>query len=237
MTPHKGVADDQLGRYYRKTMAIADRLGKSLDPNTVLWLLQRIHDGEEFLFPGNNDPALRLVDTFDVPAIDRFVPKAMFTRVNDPAPQQGFSIGSGKVWLRCDTSYELFKEIFLYGKNGKLERNIDPTTLRFHRFNDHGPFSWKYHPPAILAELGFHHTVRLGQIWHLLELDAMGKSTPLLTDSKKNVFYAHGRDGNLYGFQLTKYTHAGHKPYWSMWVHSIAQPNNYCYNYDQVISP
>ena len=37
MTLNKGVEDDQLGQYYRRTMAIADRLGKSLPC---------IHDGE-----------------------------------------------------------------------------------------------------------------------------------------------------------------------------------------------
>lgn len=46
MTLHEGVEDDQLGQYYRRTMAIADRLGKSLSFKDVMEMLQRIHDGE-----------------------------------------------------------------------------------------------------------------------------------------------------------------------------------------------
>ena len=45
MTPQKGVADDQLGQYYRRVSAIADRLGKSLSFQFVMDMLQRIHDG------------------------------------------------------------------------------------------------------------------------------------------------------------------------------------------------
>lgn len=46
MTLNVRVTDDQLGQYYRRTAAIADRLGKSLDFDTVMQALQRIHDGE-----------------------------------------------------------------------------------------------------------------------------------------------------------------------------------------------
>lgn len=46
MTLNTGVADDRLGQYYRRTAAIADRLGKSLDFEKVMSALQRIHDGE-----------------------------------------------------------------------------------------------------------------------------------------------------------------------------------------------
>lgn len=45
MTLSLSVADDRLGAYYRKTMAIADRLDKSLDFDKVMGALQRIHDG------------------------------------------------------------------------------------------------------------------------------------------------------------------------------------------------
>lgn len=240
MTPQKGVADDQLGRYYRKTMAIADRLGKSLDPNTVLWLLQRIHDGEQFLDRKNIAPALSLANTFDAPAIERFVPKNMFAKIPYPPPSEGFRIGSGKVSLHCSTSFDLFEDIFLYGKNGKLERNVAPTTLRIHRFNDHGPFSWNYHDPVILAELGERHAVMLGHIWHMLELEVAGKPTPLLANGKTNLFYVYGRDKQLYGFHLSKVgvgkEDRDTEPFWSLWVYSIAQLGNYCYNEDQVIS-
>jgi len=46
MTLNTRVTDDQLGAYFRKTVAIADRLGKSLDPDKVMAAMQRIHDGE-----------------------------------------------------------------------------------------------------------------------------------------------------------------------------------------------
>ncbi len=44
--PSLSVEDDRLGAYYRKTMAIADRLGKSLEFDKVMDALQRIHDGQ-----------------------------------------------------------------------------------------------------------------------------------------------------------------------------------------------
>ena len=46
MTLNTRVADDQLGQYYRRTAAIADRLGKYLDFEAVMSALQRIHDGQ-----------------------------------------------------------------------------------------------------------------------------------------------------------------------------------------------
>jgi len=46
MTLNVRVTDDQLGRYYRKTAAIADRLGKSLAFDDVMDALQRVHDGQ-----------------------------------------------------------------------------------------------------------------------------------------------------------------------------------------------
>jgi len=45
MTLNPGVTDDQMGHYYRKTVAIAGRLGKSLQFEKVMEELQRIHDG------------------------------------------------------------------------------------------------------------------------------------------------------------------------------------------------
>ena len=45
MTLNASVTDDQLGQYYRRTTAIADRLGKSLTFEKVMDELQRIHDG------------------------------------------------------------------------------------------------------------------------------------------------------------------------------------------------
>lgn len=237
MTPPKGVTDDQLGRYYRKTMAIADRLGKSLDPNTVLWLLQRIHDGEQFV-PDRAGTTLSLVDTFDAPAIDRFVPKTAFKKTLKPPPSQEFWLGSGKVSIHCSHSYELFKHIFLHGKNGKLETNIGPRTLRICRANDTGDY-WTSYVPTILAELGRKHTVRLGHIWHMLELEAAGKPTPLLTDGKKNCFFVYGRDGRLYGFHLCKVVPSGDskfEPFWSLSVFSTSELNHPCYPGDQVIS-
>lgn len=46
MTLQKSVTDDQLGQYYRRTSAIADRLGKSLSFDQVMDALQIIHDGQ-----------------------------------------------------------------------------------------------------------------------------------------------------------------------------------------------
>ena len=46
MTLQNGVTDDQLGRFYRKTRAISERLGKSLSFDEVMQALQQIHDGK-----------------------------------------------------------------------------------------------------------------------------------------------------------------------------------------------
>ena len=45
MTLNVGVTDDELGQYFRRAIAIADRLGKSLPFESVMDALQRIHDG------------------------------------------------------------------------------------------------------------------------------------------------------------------------------------------------
>ena len=50
MTLNISVADDQLGAYFRKTAAIADRLGKSLPFEHVMGTLQSLHDGKVKLF-------------------------------------------------------------------------------------------------------------------------------------------------------------------------------------------
>lgn len=59
MTLNSRVADDQMGQYYRRTVAIADRLGKSLDFTKVMKALQRIHDG-------HLDPVVLQVGEFSV---------------------------------------------------------------------------------------------------------------------------------------------------------------------------
>ena len=46
MTLSIGVTDDQLGQYLRRTLAITDRLGKSLPFDSVMDALQDIHDGK-----------------------------------------------------------------------------------------------------------------------------------------------------------------------------------------------
>ncbi len=45
MTLNISVTDEQLGRFYRRISAIAERLDKSLDYNKVMNELQKIHDG------------------------------------------------------------------------------------------------------------------------------------------------------------------------------------------------
>ena len=46
MTLNRRVTDDQVGRYYRKMLAIGNRLGKSLPFDETMSALQRIHDGQ-----------------------------------------------------------------------------------------------------------------------------------------------------------------------------------------------
>lgn len=46
MTMKNIVTDEQLGKYYRRTIAIADRLGKSLPIEKVMHALQCVHDGK-----------------------------------------------------------------------------------------------------------------------------------------------------------------------------------------------
>ena len=46
MTLNSSVTDEQLGQFYRRTFAIAGRLGKSLNFDDVMNELQQIHDGQ-----------------------------------------------------------------------------------------------------------------------------------------------------------------------------------------------
>jgi hypothetical protein len=52
MTLSTSVADDRLGKYYRRTTAIAERLDKSLPFDKVMDSLQLIHDGKLTPFSG-----------------------------------------------------------------------------------------------------------------------------------------------------------------------------------------
>ncbi len=51
MTLKYALTDDQLGQFYRKTNAIADRVGKSLPFDQVMKALQSIHDGKAPVIP------------------------------------------------------------------------------------------------------------------------------------------------------------------------------------------
>lgn len=52
MTLNTSVADDQLGRYFRRMVAIADRADKSLPFEKLMDTLQTIHDGKLTPFAG-----------------------------------------------------------------------------------------------------------------------------------------------------------------------------------------
>lgn len=73
MTPPKGVTDDQLGQYHRRTAAIAERLGKSLPFDGVMTALQQIHDGSL-----GTARLLEPVPTIVVPPSKRFVVRDQF---------------------------------------------------------------------------------------------------------------------------------------------------------------
>lgn len=57
MTLNVGVTDDQIGQFYRRVAAVADRLGKSLPFDEVMQMLQRVHDRD---FKGSEEVVSRL---------------------------------------------------------------------------------------------------------------------------------------------------------------------------------
>lgn len=240
MTPLKGVTDDTFGRYFRKITALAARLGKSVDPNTVMWVLQRLHDGEEFLSGHYSDkPVLSLVDTFEMPALERFAAKKKFRRTTKRKPGLEWTgyYGSGEIIVHNSPYAELWEAAFLSGREGLIEKACDPGMLRVFDVNDHGPFSWNYRDYVFLAELGWHHSVGLGDIWHLLELHAAGKPNPLVTFKgeelmRRNIFYVTGRDKQLYHIDLCKHDDWNH---WSMTTY-IPSPGHYSSHRDRIIS-
>ena len=176
MTLNISVADDQLGAYYRKTAAIADRLGKSLRYEDVMAALQRIHDNDfEKPFvaqtvaekPKKSSTVLAFREDLSVgPPTKRFVPNEFF--ITRPG-----------LYLWNDMQRVL-----------KDAKAVEPSeaTAKLKSFD----LTKKSYDKQIKAELPEHHEVELWEIAELIEAQKEGGDGPLLTNGYANIFYVAG---------------------------------------------
>src|SRR3989344_4339366 len=170
------VADDQLGAYYRKTVAIADRLGKSLRYEDVMAALQRIHDNDfEKPFvaqkvsekPKKSSTVLALREDLSVgPPTKRFVPNEFF--ITRPGLY---------LWNDMQRALKGAKAVEPSEATAKL-KSFDLTKNAYDK--------------QIKAELPEHHEVELWGIAELIEAQKEGEAGPLLTNGYANIFYVAG---------------------------------------------
>lgn len=125
MTPNKGVEDDQLGQYYRRVGAIADRLGKSLSFKDVMETLQRIHDGEFGQLGVPLEPRLDFIVRVDrsiKPNYPDWAKKVMHPELELAGPSE-YDLSQIDQWLHNDQKLGVVvgNTIYKYlGKNNAL---------------------------------------------------------------------------------------------------------------------
>ncbi len=134
MTLKYALTDDQLGQFYRKTNAIADRVGKSLPFDQVMKALQSIHDGKAPVIPTLvSEPKLTPWRTFLIGGVAK---KALLKRV-----EAGFTVSDyarSLVNNRAFTTLDKEEEIntiiltpadFGYERMPTTTELLDPTRL------------------------------------------------------------------------------------------------------------
>jgi hypothetical protein len=187
MTLNPGVTDDQLGQYYRRMTAIANRLGKSLEFDLVMEALQGIHDGQVIAKPAvvaksTPKPKLSLLEpisTITVSATSvKFVAKDKFKLRKD-----------GGI---CSYLGDNFCKWFLSG-NGKTEDPISEQTLRYAKLRKSSV------DVQIIKELGGEEKseATLTEVFFLMEKQANGEKGVLLTNGYANIFYVKDSSGVL----------------------------------------
>ncbi len=170
MTLNISVTDDQLGVYFRKVAAIADRLGKSLPFDHVMVELQAIHDGkfDKISAPKPKHSVLKLLnaDVFVGPLEKPFDPHVFYKT------RKGLYV------------WDSFRERILPGE--KPIGTAEETKLA--GFD----LARNAYDREIKAELSASHEVELWQIAALIEKQKNGEDGPLLNNGYANLFYARG---------------------------------------------
>jgi len=147
------------------------------DAGAVCELLQLVKDNPEFarLIVGVKAKLLKFVTfvtTVSLPGIDRFVARDHF--------QVGEHNGVKIAWLGDN-----FKRHF----PDKVEEGIGAAELKIHKLLQPAP------DPPIIAELGEHPEITLGQLFALLQKQGNGEPGPLLVNGWANIAYIRDQDG------------------------------------------
>jgi|GEM_PF-757151 len=185
MTLNVGVTDDEFGRYCRRTVAIADRLGKSLSFERVMDVLQLVHDNkfEEAIKAAENvaiddsvSKLLKSITTIEVASIASFIANKKF--------REGKTTDGVKIaWLGSNV-----KENFL----GKTEADVARAILRIQKLKENSLDT------PILTELGDTAETALAQLWELLKKQGSGKKGKLLVDGWANIAYIRDKNNVLW---------------------------------------
>ncbi|MHB0865442.1 MAG: hypothetical protein ACYC1Y_00840 [Minisyncoccota bacterium] len=178
MTPNARITDEQLGQYYRKTIAIAHRLDTPLAFEKVMHVLDLVHDNLLDKAITVSEPVLALfepITTIDVREIASFI------------PQEKFREGSVTDGVKIAETSSDFKRNFLI----ITQTHIAPTTIRIQKLKK------QCAGREIMERLGAACEIMLAHVWELLKAQGAGQPGPLLVNSCKNIAYIRDKKGCL----------------------------------------
>ena len=178
MTFRTHVTDEQLGQYYRKTIAIAHRLDTPLAFEKVMHVLDLVHDN-----------LLEEAVTVSEPASILFEPVAMIDvgEIASFAPQGKFRERSVTDGVKIAEISSDFKRNFLV----ITQTHIAPTTIRIQKLKK------QCADREIMERLGAACEIMLAHVWELLKAQGAGQPGPLLVNSCKNIAYIRDKKGCL----------------------------------------
>ncbi|MHB1163168.1 MAG: hypothetical protein ACYCZZ_01405 [Minisyncoccota bacterium] len=178
MTPNTRITDEQLGQYYRKTIAIAHRLDTPLAFENVMRVLDLVHDNLLEEAVTMSEPASTLfepITTINVGEIPSFAPKGKF--------REGSVTEGVKIAETCSD----FKRNFLV----ITQTNIAPTTIRIQKLKK------QCASREIMEKLAAACEIMLAHLWELLKAQGAGQPGPLLVNGCKNIAYIRDKKGCL----------------------------------------
>lgn len=175
MTLSLSVADDRLGQYFRKTLAIADRLDKSLPFEQVMAALQRIHDGE-----------------FETGSA-AYTPKPKKEKLKVLAPRSVVTIGPLDKEFDPKEFFQTRRGLYVWDSfSSRILSRATATKSAAGVSLASADLTRNAYDREIKAELKEGHEVELWHIAKLIEEQKNGGEGPLLNNGCSNVFYWQG---------------------------------------------
>lgn len=177
MTLNTRVADDQLGQFYRKTTAIADRLGKSLPFDDVMSALQHIHDGKFNGKAMSQTAAARLLEPFGSPV------DVAFDAIEEPFDPFAFFKSREGLWVS-----EYFQSNIL--SHAKPVAKLPAASMKSFDLTKNAYD--REITPALPKDYAFDVSELLARVAQMIEKQPKGKEGDLQHNGYWNIFYVPG---------------------------------------------